>query len=156
MRDPGSYSRLVDYVSNVAGPAAAKFWGDHLSTIPVEGEEGVSVTSDDCPLAFSSSSGGDGANNRTHADADLVVYLLMDDGPCLGDDPPIAFSSDCLADQYDRPIVGTVLLCTPGNFDAIASSDETTDAGGGGEAARPNNVAKSPRYCSTSSRTYWG
>ena len=139
-RDPDSYSYLVDHVANVAGPAAAKFWGDHLSTIPVEGGEGggVIVTSDDCPLAFSSSSssgGGDDANannnNRTYADADLVVILLMDDGPCLGDDPPIAFSSDCLSDQYDRPIAGTVLLCTPGNFDAItASSDEgATDAG---------------------------
>ena len=128
--DPtGYYADLTEYVSGIAGPDASKFWGEHLSTIPVTGE--LIVSRDDCPLAWSSSSsssgggsGGaekDGNNNQTFVDADLVIYLLMDNGPCTNEDPPIAMSDVCLSDQYDRPIAGKVLLCTSGNFDSLTS-----------------------------------
>jgi hypothetical protein len=131
--DPGRYAYLVEYVMEIAGWNAARFWSDHLSTIPVEEE--IQISGDDCPLAFGTASEGgeedggsnaadDDAVNRTYTNADLVIYLLMDDGPCLGENPPIAFTSDCLSDQYDRPIAGTVLLCTTGNFDGISSIDD--------------------------------
>ena len=112
--DPTRYSYLVDYLNSTAGPAAAQFWSAHLSTIPVT--DSITITKDDCPLLWNNND-DDETTIYTFTNADLIIYLLIDDGPCLSANPPIAFSSDCLSDQFDRPIVGTVLLCTLGNFD---------------------------------------
>jgi leishmanolysin-like peptidase len=113
--DPTRYSYLVDYLNTTAGPAAALFWSTHLSTIPVT--DTITITKDDCPLLWNNND--DTSTIYTFTNADLIIYLLIDDGPCLSKNPPKAFSSDCLSDQFDRPIVGTVLLCTLGNFDTF-------------------------------------
>lgn len=131
--DPTRYSYLVDYLNGTAGPAAAQFWSTHLSTIPVT--DSITITKDDCPLLWNTNN--DNTNDNvvettiyTFTNADLVIYLLIDDGPCLSTNPPIAFSSDCLSDQFDRPIVGTVLLCTLENYfddftiDNVVSTNE--------------------------------
>ena len=148
--DVGKYGYLVEYVMNVAGRNAANFWSDHLSTIPVEGD--MTIYGEDCKDAFMIETSPDGEEeeeegddddddggeeyggdaaftaraNRTYANADLVIYLLMDDGPCLVDAgmPPIAYTKDCASDQYDRPIAGTIFLCTEGNFDGISGNDD--------------------------------
>ncbi|KAL7543656.1 hypothetical protein ACHAXR_012960, partial [Thalassiosira sp. AJA248-18] len=47
----------------------------------------------------------------------------MDLGPCLDEDPPIAFSNDCAMDQFDRPTAGTLLICAD-NFKSLSSDSE--------------------------------
>jgi len=116
--DPQRYSQLVDYIVSVAAPRAAEFWSDHLSTIPVEGS--IVVTERDCPVVWSDD---DDSAYHSFEDADLVLYLLVDEGPCLKDDAPIAFSNDCLVDQFDRPIAGTLLICAD-KFGSMSSDTE--------------------------------
>lgn len=88
---------LVYYITTVAAPKAAKFWTDHLSIIPVEGS--IVVTNDDCPVAWSDD---DDSEYHVFESSDLILYLLVDEAPCRREDPPIAFSNDCLMDQFDR------------------------------------------------------
>jgi len=130
---PQRYANLVEYIINVAAPKAAEFWSDHLSVIPVEGS--LVITEEECPAIFdyggdddddinhngddNDNSNGDDDNSssessyHTFDNTDLVLYLLIDEGPCRQDDsPPIAFSNDCAMDQFDRPIAGTLLLCS--------------------------------------------
>lgn len=40
----------------------------------------------------------------TYDDGDLIIYIFADEGPCMGEDPPIAFSDECAMDQFDRPV----------------------------------------------------
>jgi leishmanolysin-like peptidase len=117
--DPTRYSYLVDYLNTTAGPAASQFWSTHLSTIPVT--DTITITNEDCPLLWNNNENDETTSTMsyTFTNADLIIYILIDDGPCLSTNPPIAFSSDCLSDQFDRPIVGTVLLCTLDNFDTF-------------------------------------
>lgn len=112
---PKKYKDLVDYLTITAAPKAAQFWSNHLSTIPVQGS--ISITEDDCPVVWWS----DNNDSETHefTNTDIIIYLLMDEGPCEDDDAPIAFSNDCAMDQYDRPTAGTLLLCST-NFKEIA------------------------------------
>jgi hypothetical protein len=113
--DTSKYEYLVTYITETAAPKAAEFWSNHLSTIPVAGS--ITVYKEDCPVSWTDN---DASAYHTFNNADLVLYLIIDDGPCLGEDPPIAFSNGCLSDQYDRPIAGTLLLCSD-NFADISS-----------------------------------
>ena len=40
----------------------------------------------------------------TYDNGDLIIYIFADEGPCMGEDPPIAFSDECAMDQFDRPV----------------------------------------------------
>ncbi len=113
--NPQKYELLVTYITETAAPEAAAFWSKHLSTTPVSGS--ITVDKKDCPVSWTVN---DASEYHTFNNADLVIYLIIDDGPCLGDNPPIAFSNACLSDQYDRPIAGTLLLCSD-NFADISS-----------------------------------
>lgn len=115
--NPSRYAQLIDHLTNRAAPQAAEFWKRHLSTIPVEGE--ITITANECPLAFQ---GGD-ISAHTFNNTDLVLYLFLDEGPCDGENPPIAFSNDCAMDQFDRPIAGFLLLCSA-NFESISIDSE--------------------------------
>ena len=119
--DPYKYTFLVDYITQVAAPKAATFWSNHLSTIPVSGT--IIVASTDCPVIWSDMN--DSSEYHTFNDSDLVLYLIMDEGPCIdgeqGSISPIAFSDDCLTDQFDRPIAGTLLICSE-HFITISSN----------------------------------
>lgn len=108
---------IINYLETEAAAKAAEFWSQHLSTIPVQ--DAIVVTSDDCPLAFQDSS----EYSQSFDDTDLVFYLFADEGPCLGETPPIAFSDECAMDQFDRPIAGWLLICTE-FFASISSEDE--------------------------------
>lgn len=113
------YESIVSYITDTAAPKAAKFWSDHLSTIPVSGS--ITVYKDDCPVSWTDN---DSSEYHTFNNIDLVLYLIIDDGPCLEDDPPIAFSNGCLSDQFDRPIAGTLLLCSDKFLDISSDSAE--------------------------------
>ena len=116
--NPNRYSYLVNYIINTAAPKAAQFWSNHLSTIPVESP--IVITSEDCPLAFLDD---DTDDYHRFDNTDLVLYLLVDEGPCLREEsPPIAFSNDCASDQFDRPIAGTLLICGE-NFIELSSNN---------------------------------
>lgn len=78
------------------------------------------ITEEDCPVVWSN---GDNSAFHTFDDADLVLYFMVDEGPCLRDDPPIAFSNECASDQFDRPIAGTLLICAD-NFGSLLSDSE--------------------------------
>ena len=106
--NPKKYASLINHLVTRAMPKAANFWSEHLSTVPVEGS--IVVTEEECPLAFLGNDNG--AGTHTFYETDLVLYLFLDEGPCLEEDPPIAFSSDCAMDQYDRPtaVSGEFLL----------------------------------------------
>ncbi len=95
--DPDYYADIVDYMLSKALPKATRFWSDHLSTIPVEGN--ILIYSEECSQPFKN----DDSIYHEFKDTDLVLYLILDEGPCVGNDPPIAFSNDCVMDQFDRP-----------------------------------------------------
>ncbi len=115
------YEYLVTYITETAAPTAATFWSNHLSTIPVSGS--ITVYQDDCPVSWTDN---DTSEYHTFSNADLVLYLILDEGPCLEADPPIAFSNECLSDQFDRPIAGTLLLCSDNFADISSDTSEGT------------------------------
>ena len=96
--DPDKYADLVDHLVTRAMPRATNFWSTHLSTVPVKGN--ITVYPEECSQPFNN----DDAAYHTFDEADLVLYLILDEGPCLGKSPPIAFSNDCVMDQFDRPV----------------------------------------------------
>eukprot|EP00956_Cyclotella_meneghiniana_P044649 scaffold328635_cov156-Cyclotella_meneghiniana.AAC.1 len=74
-----------------AANKAAEFWSRHLSTIPVASS--IQITKDQCPLAFDLHNDNDDDDGVfTYENGDLILYLFVDEGPCMGEDPPIAFS----------------------------------------------------------------
>jgi hypothetical protein len=85
-------STTFEFTSHLESAAskASAFWSQHLSTVPVVTD--IEITSEQCPLAFDSDGGGDW---HVFSEADLVIYLFADEGPCLGENPPIAFSDEC-------------------------------------------------------------
>lgn len=96
--NPDYYADVVDYIVSKALPDAIEFWSVHLSTVPVEGS--ILVYPEECSQPFRN----DDSTYHEFNDTDLVLYLILDEGPCLGNDPPIAFSNDCIMDQFDRPV----------------------------------------------------
>jgi hypothetical protein len=77
-----------------AAEQASSFWSQHLSTVPVSSF--IEITQESCPLAF------DYPEEQPHSfnESDVIIYLFADEGPCLGESPPIAFSDECVMVSY--------------------------------------------------------
>lgn len=146
--DTTTKSQFITYLQSAAEKASS-FWSQHLSTVPVS--SAIEITFQSCPLAFEGiNDDDDNTSFYTYNDTDIIIYLFVDEGPCLGDEPPIAFSDECamvtihiftqslffvnnavshvfhlyyifLQDQYDRPIAGWLLLCSS-YFPSISQS----------------------------------
>ena len=72
----------------------------------------IQITRDQCPLAFDLHNNDNDNDDGvfTYENGDLILYLFVDEGPCMGEDPPIAFSDECAMDQFDRPVAVSYIL----------------------------------------------
>ena len=82
--NPQRYSYLVNYISTIAATKVANFWSNHLSTIPVSSP--IVVTKNECVETIWPYM-NDNEDRHVFANADLVLYILLDEGPCLTDTP---------------------------------------------------------------------
>ena len=82
--NPQRYSYLVNYISTIAATKVATFWSNHLSTIPVSTP--IVVTRNECVDTIWPYM-NDNEDRHVFVNADLVLYILLDEGPCLTDTP---------------------------------------------------------------------
>jgi len=82
--NPQRYSYLVNYISTIAATKVSTFWSQHLSTIPVSNP--IVVTKNECVDTIWPYM-NDNEDRHVISNADLVLYILLDEGPCLTDTP---------------------------------------------------------------------
>jgi len=106
-----SFSPEIDFVKKIAIPYVTKFWSNALRVFPVVG--GIRVQEGFCPVTSESYS------TEGVPDSDLVIVLAANmESVCQSG--AMAAARSCQADQWDRPTVGTAVLC----LDKLDVNDE--------------------------------
>lgn len=106
-----SFSPEIDFIKKIAIPYVTKFWSNALRVFPVVG--GIRVQKGFCPVPSESYS------TEGVPDSDLVIVLTANvESVCQSG--VMAAARSCQADQWDRPTVGTAVLC----LDKLDVNDE--------------------------------
>lgn len=100
-------SELIEFIKKEVAPEAAAFWSSALRVFPANR---IDLRSDLC-IQLDEIQGPTSFEN-----ADMIVFVDADEGPCFDatGEPTstLGFARPCQLDQFFRPIVGEMTVCT--------------------------------------------
>lgn len=108
-----SNSEKINFLKNEVLPPVFEFWTKALRVFPLQ--QNLVVDEEFCPFSDVTQTVEGVAN------VDLLVFLAVD-VKAICDNGPLAAARSCQADQFDRPVVGTTVVC----LDRLDLEDDAT------------------------------
>ena len=109
----GSDREKIHFLKNEVLPPAFEFWTKALRVFPLQ--QNLVVDEEFCPISDITQTVEGVAN------VDLLILLAVD-VKAICDNGPLAAARSCQADQFDRPVVGTTVVC----LDKLDLEDDAT------------------------------